>query len=382
MKRFNPSAAPINAIADGLIHEFPERSIYKRLALGADLSQGSQQLVVGGIGSGKTTELLLAQRELAKRAEILPVYVDVSSVTDLDAVNSGALLASLGLSLWTHVEGNSNVPRDVQAAYSQIRKAAYGYTDVSPDLGDFDDREDWNLRTTQVPGKLNPPSSNLKRDVTDLAKSVGVLTAFLKDQGKDVVSIFDGLDRLNKVDQFWTVVEQDLRALRPLQISVVAAGPLAILYGQGRVIQDYFEYVHYLAPAMASPAKSPFLLDVLKLRGAGDLMSEQQMWNLCLASGGVLRDLISLARSTAESAYLNDADEATDLHVQKAIQQLGNSYLLGLGTNQIEGLRRVINGDGFAPSDPASLELLISRRVLEQAGSRYEVHPALRLLLK
>ena len=105
------------------------------------------------------------------------------------------------------------------------------------------------------------------------------------------------------------------------------------------------------------------------------------MWNLCRASGGVLRDLISLARSTAEGAYLNDADQATDLDVDKAIQQLGNSYHLGLGTNQLELLRRVINGDGFSPSDPASLELLITRRVLEQAGSRYEVHPALAPLL-
>lgn len=161
MKRFNPSGSPNTAIADGLIHDFPQHSIYKRLALAADLSQGSQQLVVGGIGSGKTTELLLAQRELAKQAEILPLYVDVSAETDLSDLSSGALLASLGLSLWTNVEGNSNAPQEVQVAYSQIRKAAYGYTDVEPRFDDFDAWEDRNLRTIRVPGKLSPPFPNL-----------------------------------------------------------------------------------------------------------------------------------------------------------------------------------------------------------------------------
>lgn len=380
MRRFNPSASPITAIDDGLIHEQQERSVFRNLATGADLSPGSQRLVVGGIGSGKSTELLLAQRELAKQTEIMPVYIDVSAETDLSELNSGALLASLGLRLCANLDGHY-LREELRNAHDAIKKAAYGYLEAltpprPPRLG-----ERPALLNRVVPGKLKPPLPALKRDVEELAKSVGVLNAFLREQGKEVVAIFDGLDRLGKVEQFWSVVEQDLRALRPLQISVLAAGPLSVMYGQGRVIQDYFDGVYYLPPAITNSANSPFLLDVLRLRGAGELMSEQQMRQLCLSSGGVLRDLISLARSTAESAYLNDADEVTTLDADKAVQQLGNSYLLGLGSRQVEILKSVVKGNGFSPADATSMELLITRRVLEQSGSRYEVHPALAPLL-
>jgi hypothetical protein len=64
MKRFNPTAPARTAIDDGLICEEPGRSVFKKLAVGADLRPGSQQQVVGGIGSGKTRQLLLAEQTL------------------------------------------------------------------------------------------------------------------------------------------------------------------------------------------------------------------------------------------------------------------------------------------------------------------------------
>jgi len=98
MKCFNPTA-PGQAILQGLIVEEPTRSFYRSLATRADLEPGSQQLVLGGIGSGKTTELMLAWRWLAKQGKCLPLFMDVSQDTDLSKLNSGALLASLGLAI-------------------------------------------------------------------------------------------------------------------------------------------------------------------------------------------------------------------------------------------------------------------------------------------
>jgi hypothetical protein len=228
-----------------------------------------------------------------------------------------------------------------------------------------------------VSGKLKPPFPAFRRDVEELASLVLKLTAFLRDQGTELVAVFDGLDRLTKADQFWSVAEQDLRAIRPLEVSVLATGPLSIMYGQGRQIKDYFDEVHYLPPAVADPRVSPFPLEILRVRGAGELMQPDEMQKLCLASGGVLRDLISLARSAGENAYLEDGDDIEPPHVDRAIEQLGNSYLLGLGTRQKAILENVLQGKGFTPSDAQSMELLITRRVLEQSESGYEVHPAL-----
>ena len=48
-------------------------------------------------------------------------------------------------------------------------------------------------------------------------------------------------------------------------------------------------------------------------------------------SGGVLRDLITLARTSAEAAYRDDKDRFGPVHVRSAIRQLGKRYLVGLG---------------------------------------------------
>ena len=84
-----------------------------------------------------------------------------------------------------------------------------------------------------------------------------------------------------------------------------------------------------------------------------------------------------MARSAGEGAYLDNADAIDARHVDQAIEQLGSSYLLGLGTRQKKKLRKMIAGGGFSPSDPEEMELLITRRILELSEARYEVHPAL-----
>jgi len=391
MKRFNPTAPAKAAIGEGLIYQDVGRSVFKKLAAGADLNPGSQQLVVGGIGSGKTTELRLAEKELSANEQVLSLYIDVSAETDLSAVNSAVLLASLGMHLWKAIRLNFQPTEDLSKVHEEIKKAAYGYekeiwVPEDPDYSDYEpdesDPENGYFRTIKVAGKLRPPFPAIRRDVRELAKSVSKLTAFIRGQGRELVAIFDGLDRLIKVDQFWSVAEQDLRAIKPLEISVLAAGPLSIMYGQGREIKDYFDEIHYLPPAIADPKVSTFLFEILRLRGAEELMPRDEIQRLCLASGGVLRDLISLARNAGENAYLDDGDSIQPSHVDRSIEQLGNSYLLGLGTRQKSVLMKMLKGGGFAPSDPENMELLITRRVLEQSESKYEVHPALRSVLR
>lgn len=391
MRRFNPLASAKTSIEDGLVCQFEGRSLFKKLAAGADLAQGSQQLLVGGIGSGKTTELRLAERELARHDNTLPLYIDVSAETDLSTVNAGALLASLGMHAWGAIISNFGMQFELAPVSDKIRLEAYGYKsggwvaeDEEPDFDlDWIDQEERKgyYRHIKIPGKLSPPFPALQRDVKDLTELVSNLTSFLRDQGKELVVFFDGLDRLINADQFWAVAEQDFRAIKQLDISVLAAGPLSIMYGKGRQIKDYFDEVHSIRPAIAGPGAEPFLFEILSLRGAEELMHPNQMRKICSASGGVLRDLISLARRAGENAYLADADEIDESHVDRAIEQLGDSYLLGLGTKQKQVLNRILAGQGFNPSEADNMELLVSRRVIEQSGSEYQVHPALAALL-
>ncbi|MCC6394597.1 MAG: hypothetical protein IT167_28635 [Bryobacterales bacterium] len=380
MRRFNPSAPAELAINDGLVCDLPGQQVYKKLAARADLVPGSRQLLVGGIGSGKSTQLLLTARELSKYNKRLVLYMDVSAETDLSKVNSGALLAILGMRLADEVISKFGPTKALIEAKQAIGRAAYGYEHV--DWGSSrklaEALRSLNPPTYSISGILNPPFPPLERDLNDLANHVSVLVKSIAARGLEIDGIFDGLDRLLKPDQFWRLAEQDLRAVKILGISVVITGPLSLLYGAGRQVKEYFDEVHHLPPAVTDPKKSLFLVKILRARGAEQMMDSRQMEKLSVASGGVLRDLISLAHSAGEAAYLDDSDYIEARHVDAAIEQLGNGYLLGLGTMQMSILRGLLAGGGFNPSDPEAMELLVTRRVLERQEPSYEVHPALK----
>jgi ABC-type multidrug transport system fused ATPase/permease subunit len=60
--------------------------IYEVFAHAAELNRGTQMALVGGIGSGKTTEILLTQRALDRHADAVNISVDLADYTDLNAI--------------------------------------------------------------------------------------------------------------------------------------------------------------------------------------------------------------------------------------------------------------------------------------------------------
>src|ERR1017187_8272229 len=83
MWAFNPTASPRELIKEGLLLQDLHRSVYESFAARADLEPGSQQLIIGGIGSGKTTELLMAEDWLSGQENCVPQYIDITAETDL-----------------------------------------------------------------------------------------------------------------------------------------------------------------------------------------------------------------------------------------------------------------------------------------------------------
>ena len=75
MARFNPTAPALRSIDQKLVVDRGPESVHAQFAVRADLEPGSQQLLVGGIGSGKTTELLLTERLLKQESDVLAVYI-------------------------------------------------------------------------------------------------------------------------------------------------------------------------------------------------------------------------------------------------------------------------------------------------------------------
>ena len=245
MQAFNPTAPAIETIEAGLGVEDLHQSLYRNLAARADLEPGSQQLLVGGVGSGKTTELLLARRWLEAQNHSLPLYIDVSKATDLGGLNSGSLLASLGLRLAARITNdlndywrNTSVSAELRKAFAELWSYAYGKTErvrvvEADDTIDDDDIPDWEdegeYYIVEHPGKLRPPLPSLEREIRNIRDPLVAFLSYLrkKQNDNDIVVVFDGLDRLIDATKFWSVVHQDLRLLRELRVSVLATAPLS-----------------------------------------------------------------------------------------------------------------------------------------------------------
>jgi hypothetical protein len=248
-----------------------------------------------------------------------------------------------------------------------------------PDPQDFDDDPeppDGYYKTQAIPGKLEPPLPALHRDIREIYEPLDTLLAAARDAHKDIVVVFDGLDRLLLPDKFLAVAYQDFRVFRQLKVSVLATAPISILYGIGRSVSEQFDRVQHL-PALLTDPDDAFLLSVLKKRGALKLMAEQEARTLCIFSGGVLRDLISLTRDAAEEAYVSGHDSIMSTDAEKVVRQLGSSYLRGLGPDSIKALLALEKTKIFDIGKASNIELLVTRRVLEYSSIDFRAHPAI-----
>src|ERR1035437_2642941 len=309
MRKLNRTAPARLAIDSGLVVEDLHGSLFKTLAARADLEPGSQQLLVGGTGSGKTTEMLLAERWLEQQGQTLSLYIDISSETDLSGLNSGALLAGFGIHLAEAFfskgfeDGLDDADKEaLQDARREIEVFALGKTNVNwmnegqqPDHDGPGDEELGHFVLERVPGKLTPPFPALRRDIQAIRKPLEAFMNAIQVRSLDIVVIFDGLDRLPSPDRFWAVVDQDLHVLRRMRIGVMAAAPQSVLYGQGRAVSTHFDRVHQIRALSPDPDNSGYLKSVISRRGGTDLLGKDVLQLICGSSGGVLRDLITLA---------------------------------------------------------------------------------------
>lgn len=394
LERLNPIALPRELLASGLIvardhdpRDTDQPSIHDSIATSAELSRGIQIAVVGGIGSGKSTELALTRKLLERHADAVNVFVDLATNADLNEVSTGAILAILAMGLHHEQRKKGDEPsNDVESAYAELSKIAFGTTQwVDPDAMGYDanyDDGDRNLVPVKVPGLMRLRFPALKREVKQVEELLLRIASPLLKTDAQITFLIDGLDRLIRTDRFREYAEQDLRTLRGTKMTVIVAAPLLLWYDEGRFLQDYFDVVKHI-PA-AAPTESGFLFEILERRGALELMDRREISSVVKYSGGVLRDLLTLARSAAEYAYHDDQDRIGRQHVRAAVKQLGNRYLAGLGKSHRLRLRLLATKEGFRVADVVSRELLVNRQVLEHFSNGREffvVHPALAKVL-
>lgn len=361
-----------------------EGGVAERLVPSVALRPYASHVLVGGIGAGKTTQLLVAADLIQARCpDTWAVYVDVSRRHRLAELTPGVLVALAGLVIEGIVRPNVMAPRfgkqpsEVHLALDRVRRWAKG-EHVHPAY--LEDGAYEGDAMVWVDGLLKPPEP-LSEQLSGNLDDIETLRDALPEGKRNVTVLFDSLDRLEDVDTFIRCVEQDLRALRRLGIGVVMTAPLQAMFGAKRADLDRFDVVlQQPAVDVTNDASGlAFLTDVLARRAPNGLLSSDAAEALSRASGGVLRDLIGLARSAVEEAYMRGADAVDVDSVRLAIDRFGRKRMLGLRSNEIDLLDRVRRTGRFVPTTDDEVALLVTRRVLEyeEDGTRFAVHPTL-----
>jgi Cdc6-like AAA superfamily ATPase len=388
MARFNPAASPSDAVRQGLYVPPAGRSTADEVAARLELDPTSSHLIVGGIGSGKTTQLLVAGERLHQLSDTYVEYVDVSKYHDLSHMNPGTLVVIAGLVLGKACKGE--VGSATVAAKHRIHRWAYGHREWV----EVDEREDWELddhddvyvphRLVEQAPMLSSPDQPLAWSVAEKAEALSALSAELTKKYPHLVLLVDSLDRMSDPAAFTTVVEQDVRAINRAGIGVALIGPLASMYGSHRSVTDHFQ--HFYPQLSIDPQDErglDFMIDLLRKRAKDEMLTEGARRRLAELSGGVLRDLVSLARGAGEDAYLRNADIVDLEHVETAADAFGRQLLFGLGSTEIASLQRLRKKKVFVQTSDEDVALLVTRRVLEYRNgrSRFAVHPTIELLL-
>lgn len=386
----NPVADPREALH--LYVSPPSPSVADEIAVRFELEPTAAQVLAGGVGSGKTTEVL---RALARVRETSPEdvveYIDVTRHHRLDAELSGVLIALAAKQAMDRLSPAVRQASDaVGLACRALSQFADGFTEWVP----FSLRwpqlsssaEAFNLRSGLEPvtvrGVLSPPPELPAPRYASMAKHLQTLLATAPGPGRHFILAFDGLDRL-PVPDFHTAVRDDLRVLKAAGIGVLIVAPSSLAFSEDRTVFDLFDRTHLRhAFDVDDPAASAFLRQVLERRAPAGSVTPEALTELVRGSGGFLRDLVAVAKAAGEAAYVagHELVEAADAHA--ATVGLGNSLAFGLSDAELAIVKQVDQTRSLAVRGPTEL-LLIDRRVLvPQASLRWRVHPALAAVLQ
>jgi len=371
MTRVAAAADPARALEQKL-YVHPPNAMSDLIVRHLEIDPTSRHLIIGSIGSGKTTQLLVATRELNALPDIRAAYVDVSQKQDLVKLKPGCLVALAGLAL---LEGQPSVTHNDRESFTRW---ANGYSTEPDPYGDGDIFID-------VEGVVTPPRSDWHEISSMQVERLASFAETEREAGRHFVVLFDSLDRTTNRSAFTQLIDQDIAALKHSNIGVVLIGPIRSLEGFGRLEADRFDKLHLQGPVDVEQDASgrEFLFRVLRARVESSMLSDQAALALIAASGGVLRDLISLAKTAGDEAYLSGAETIAMEHVQAASDAFGRSLMIGLHEPEIDTLKHLRSSGGFVWTTDDDLALVATRRVLEypHRTPRFSVHPTIAPLL-
>jgi energy-coupling factor transporter ATP-binding protein EcfA2 len=379
-----PEEASITPLVDGLL---------------LDPRDDDKAILTGHRGSGKTTEL--ARLEKALQDSHTVVRFNVEGLLNLGDVNYADLLVVLGLQVFQAARDSS-----VKLDEDRLRDLLFWYTtrvfeqdekrriesEVGGELDAVFARFSVKL-TTDAPTRQRV-RAEAQANLSDLLERLNHLLEDLqKKSGRRTLVIVDGLDKMYDLDQVRDLFCQGANALLEPRCRAVYTVPLALYY------TEHFQQVRMSFPrnfalpniktverdGTPCPEGWKALQEVLNCRLMPGLLETEAADQLASSCGGLLKELIALARDTVLRArrLRGERGPVQPDDVEYAARQVRNTYRGSLTQGQYEELWRLYQGGRFVNSQVAR-DLLHNLSLLEYDGGDawWAVHPIVWPLLE
>jgi hypothetical protein len=369
------------------------------------------QLYSGYRGSGKTTELLRLKKDLEDRGHVVVYFAaDEEDISVQDAQYTDILLAcTRHLLKKLKEEANSAPILDWLKGRLKDLKAVM-LTEINIDQINLEvGLKEFAKITAAVrtePGQrqkiremLEPHTETLIQALNafianDNQLSVKTKLLVIADNLDRIVPIFRDNGRSNHEEIFLDRHEQ----LKALNCHIIYTVPISLIYSRWATeLKDNYGIPQVLPSIMVRQidgdhceAGLDILKTIIRLRLSSELRevlvpqvfeSEAVLQDLCLTSGGYVRDLVQLMQ---EAITKTDVLPISARAVQRATDALRDVYRRAVEEPQWDVLRQVHQSKGIE-NDDTHRSLLFSRCVLEyryfddQGDKRtwYDVHPVL-----
>jgi hypothetical protein len=358
-----------------------------------------KRLFTGHRGSGKSTELIRLAEAL--QDDYFTLYFTVEDVLDMADVDYKDVILALGSQLYeTAREGGLKLPE------SLLEELVGWFSSTLEEIEDTTERgagvearaDFWLLKLL---GKVKSESKTrevvrreFESNLSDLLVRVDdIIAAITQEAGRPVLAVVDGLDKiwdLEKAKQVYYAGGVNLLVPRCKAVYTV---PLALFYTQefGQIRHTFDgEFPLPNVPVNTRQGEPDsqgraMLHDLITRRMQPGLIASDACKRLVELSGGVLRELVSLARDACSNARAHSAERVELNDAERAGSSLRNTYRRMLTQAQYEELWAIHNDPHKQQTNnPTSQALIHNMGLLEytNGGSWWDVHPVILPLLE
>jgi energy-coupling factor transporter ATP-binding protein EcfA2 len=368
--------------------------------LQVDANPTSKWLFTGHRGSGKSTELIRLANALSDRN--FTVYYTVEDVLDMADLDYKDVLLSLGHALYAQAKARSvGLPRelleDLVNWYSTTLKEVEGT--ISADAG-LEERADfWFLKLTARQRSEAATREVVRRQLESrlldlIARIDAIAKAIFEKRGQPVLAIVDGLDKVMDLAKGRRMYYEGGANLLQPRCRAIYTVPLALFYTNefGQVRQN-FNDCYFSLPnvnvnrrdGQPDPAGRRMLADLIHRRVAPGLVAPEAVERLAELSGGLLREVVALARDAISFARVRGSRQVEARDVDSAASRLRNVFAGMLTDDHYRELWRIHTDPQHRYTNSATAQQLVHNlSLLEYANgdSWWDAHPVVRPLLE